>query len=1002
MSTDNKTNIPAKRNPFLTWEVMLLYCLVCAVVAVLFEKPVGSISGKIGLEQEKFGLYSYDIRRNKVFAVATGPRDGITISRGVWVNSDGTFTIEQLPVGEYQIRVRAPGFETTSVDNIFIVQGKKQELPDVIKLGVLQPSISVATNVRVFTTKENPTFWTNATGAVGATVKIYKKKFVDVVHTKAFNDAGVHLSSDLSLYTSYNQTFENPFEKEKPYKELTRNLNCNPEGDSVRSDYKLDPLPPGDYFVVSEAVDAAGKKNSAAITWFSVSDIGLVVKHGPGKTLVRAIDLNTLAGVSGVKLRIVDKDTPATKAGEGTTGKDGLALIAADYNYDYMVVGERSGHTAYASGGYYYGDNDNTTTYFYTDRPIYRLGQTVLFKGILRALEPDGYTNALTGEDIGVEIDDPSGVSLYNGTVKTNKFGTFNGMFEVPAEGKTGAYSVKLALPTGRTEYEYFEVDQYRKPEYKIDVKPNTTRVISGSKATATIAASYFFGGPVANARVKYTVFRSPDWSLRYKLQPRPSYYDYFDDWDDGRDSNYDYGGSMVSEGFAQTDDNGEAQITFETQKITADATASHYWNDYNDQSYRIEAEVTDISRLTANGSGSLSATAGDFELFIKSTSYVVQPGEPLQADIQAIDYDGKPVANQKVDLKISRYPWNAVTHAQEKEVVLGNIQVITDAEGKAHLTSSVGNTWPTDTFYIVGTAKDKGGHTIVEGDSIWVASSRYPYALWGSEAEKEPFKISMDKEVYKPGETARIMISGPFSGNEGYDALITVEGLGLYEYRVVPLKATANLVQVPLKLSYAPNVFVGVTMVSKKKQFYQSTKNVLIAPNDHFLKFDILTDKQKYKPGEIAKYTIKATYEDGRPAPNTEVSLGVVDESIYSIRAENAGDIRKAFYRKHPNKVVTFCSFPEQYSGGPDKTALEPKLRKNFKDTAAWFPCLVTDKDGIARAQVALPDNLTTWRATVRGVTGNTDVGANVQKIMVTQDIIARLGLPRFFTEGD
>ena len=101
------------------------------------------------------------------------------------------------------------------------------------------------------------------------------------------------------------------------------------------------------------------------------------------------------------------------------------------------------------------------------------------------------------------------------------------------------------------------------------------------------------------------------------------------------------------------------------------------------------------------------------------------------------------------------------------------------------------------------------------------------------------------------------------------------------------------------------------------------------VSPQEHFLKVAIATDKTKYKPGETVHYQLKATFPDGKPAPNTELSLGVVDESIYSIRPETAQDIEKFFYKRRENWVTTICSFPEQFSGGPDKT--EPAVRKDF-----------------------------------------------------------------------
>jgi len=124
MFTDKTNQNSGQRNLFLSWEVMLLYCLLAAVVFLLLQQPSGSVSGKIAIETDKkFGLFTYGLRKNKVYAVATGPREGTTIARGVWVNDDGSFTINQLPVGEYQIKVRAPGFETANVENVFVTSG---------------------------------------------------------------------------------------------------------------------------------------------------------------------------------------------------------------------------------------------------------------------------------------------------------------------------------------------------------------------------------------------------------------------------------------------------------------------------------------------------------------------------------------------------------------------------------------------------------------------------------------------------------------------------------------------------------------------------------------------------------------------------------------------------------------------------------------------------------------------------------------------------------------
>ncbi|HEY9712004.1 MAG TPA: alpha-2-macroglobulin family protein, partial [Chroococcales cyanobacterium] len=414
-----------------------------------------------------------------------------------------------------------------------------------------------------------------------------------------------------------------------------------------------------------------------------------------------------------------------------------------------------------------------------------------------------------------------------------------------------------------------------------------------------------------------------------------------------------------------------------------------------------METEVTDLTRMTVDGSGSILATPADFELFVDPTSYVTKVGDDFSVDTSAINYEGKPVANQNLTVRLIRYIWDRAKGEYRGVEVKSTAEVRTDANGKAHVVFHTSDQWPCDTFWVIAESKDKLGNLAHGSSSIWVASEKERYVAWNDEeASKQPLELKLDKKVYQPGETAKIMVSAPLRGTEGVDAIVSVEGTRIYDYKLKPLNATAQLIEIPIKREYIPNAFINVCFVGKKHQFYNTTKMIRVAPQMNFLNIAVSTDKQKYKPAETIKYTIKATHLDGSPAPNTELSLGVVDESIYAIMPDSTENIQKFFYSQRSNWVLTSSSFPEEYSGGPDKT--EPRVRKDFKDTAQWLPNLITNKDGVATAAFKLPDNLTTWRATVRGVDTQTDVGSAIQKVIVSQDLIVRLGMPRFFTEDD
>lgn len=1010
MSTDRNLS---ERKHLISLELALLLVALFGMVAIVLEKPVGSIKGQIALAQENFGLYSYNIRKNKVYAVASGPRYGQSISRGVWVSNDGSFEISQLPVGEYSLRFRAPGFRTKFINSVFVEEGKAASLGKAIKMQVLEPYISVGSNMRVFTTEEAPFFWVNATGAVETTVKVYKKNILDEISSQTFRKSGVDVGTDLSIYPTYRSKFHNPYSEEKPYKQLKRTLNPS-YTDSARANFKLTKgMEPGDYVIIAEALDVTGKKRVSSISWFSVSDIGLIVKHSPDQTLVRAINLKNNQAIEGAELTLNNQIGNSSNykldpADSAISDKQGLVLFdvnvpgKANRNERNIITGKYKGSIAYSGVSYWRGKSKNYNTYFYTDRPVYRLGQEVSYKLITRELNTKGITNPGADIPVSVTVEDPTNAQLETKQIKTSKFGTANGTFNIPEDGKTGAYQMRFTYPDGNSSYQSFEVEQYRKPEYKVEVIPNSKRYVAGGKARVRVKASYFFGAPVANAHIKYSVYESGDSWTRYNLEPRPDYYSFFDDWyEESYYDEYSYGGAMVAEGKSFTDENGEAVIEFDTRKIKSERNRPYFFYDYGERNYKVEADVTDISQLTVTSSASTLVTAGQFALFVEPDSYVVAAGQPLSATVRAIDYDGKPVANQKVTVKLSRWPWDKSKESYGAEKVLGDTSVSTNEKGIAKISFAVGQQFPTDTFHITAGAVDSKGNQIYYGNSVWVSSDANPYVLSDSGAKKEAFKVTLDKKVYEPGQTARVMISGPFTGKEGFDALLSLEGTRIHEYRVVPLKASANLVEIPIKDAYSPNIFVSVVAVGQNKQFYSQNKALQVSPNNHFLDIKIATNKEKYKPGETASYKITARYEKtGKPAANCELSLGVVDESIYSIRSDSTRDIRKFFYQKQYNWVRTLNSFPEQYSGGPDKAV--PQIRKNFKDTAAWFPTLVTDSNGEAVATVPLPDNLTTWRATVRGINTACDVGSAVQKILVSKDIIARLALPRFYTKGD
>src|SRR5262249_5437581 len=154
-----------------------------------------------------------------------------------------------------------------------------------------------------------------------------------------------------------------------------------------------------------------------------------------------------------------------------------------------------------------------------------------------------------------------------------------------------------------------------------------------------------------------------------------------------------------------------------------------------------------------------------------------------------------------------------------------------------------------------------------------------------------------------------------------------------------------------------------------------------------------------QFKPGQTGSYNITARDASGNPVAG-EFSVGVVDEAIYSVEADNVPDIHGFFYGSIGNRVGTESSMSFYFTGEagkkpillanefnskhrrlaqlkPSEPLVQPKIRKLFPDTALWLAEVRTDQSGRAQAQLTFPDSLTTWRATIRGATADTKEGS-------------------------
>jgi alpha-2-macroglobulin len=717
-----------------------------------------------------------------------------------------------------------------------------------------------------------------------------------------------------------------------------------------------------------------------------------------------------------------EEDQSAEESDTGESSKSAYLIMAHDH--DNFVISDLE--SFYFGGGGdeegSEGSNSSLVSYIYTDRPIYRPAQKVYFKGILRRWGRNGY-ELLDSKTVNVTIEDPNQGKVYERELPLSSRGTFSGDIDIADEAPLGNYTINAEADTAKATG-YFEVQEYKKPEFKVRVTGPPQFAAVGETVKFTVDARYFFGAPVTNADVHYYIYRSRYYHWWWNNDQSDEVNDEAGPENEGGDESDEgagYGSEVVDEGDGKLDSHGRMSVDFEVPEPEE--------KDEWDYSYQLQAQVTDQSRREMRGSASFVGTRGKTIADAQSERYLYYQGDSAKIIVRTADYSGHPVA-EKVTLKFIEQHWEKVEKQEETdgykyksydyvshEKELSSAEVTTDSSGKATYQYTI----PLVGYiHILAIVNEKGKEIVNRGGYIWAADRNSQWANFEfRDMEENSIKLVPDKKSYRPGDTAHVLA---FLPSDKAHLLVTTELTSVLTSRQIDAPGRTVVIDVPIEHRYEPNVYLDVTYVKDDDMISQS--QVLAVPaRDRMLKLDIVPNKKEYKPRDVASYTILARNADGSPASGAEVSLGVVDEAIYSVQAETAANIKREFYGRRYDEVQTSLAIRFSFTGysgdKPLNLALnkrayqladfknespmaEPTIRREFKDTAFWQADTVTGADGKATVKFTLPDNLTTWRATARAVTADTRVGSAVQKVLARKDVIMRLEMPRFLTEGD
>lgn len=780
-----------------------------------------------------------------------------------------------------------------------------------------------------------------------------------------------------------------------------------------------------------------------------VADTNVVIKEMFDEVHVWVTDINAGRQAAGLNLALYDEN--GVQVGTAVSDENGFATFSYTNPQGYLsgvtVVSNQPGQLGFGvgsslwSGGVNpwemglnigYGDEPELFTYLYTDRPIYRPGDTVYFKGLVRQADYGRY-NPAPVDAVQVALTplfySETGSFEENFNLNVDQNGTFTGEYVLPEDITLGSYQFYV---TGQdyAAARSFTVAEYRKPEFLINMAASQPEALRGESVEVVLEAEFFFGGPVSDVPVNWTIYEDT-----FYPQIEGPYYSF---WDGAGFFYHDFGffgppipspfGNYVTGGSGQTDENGRFVITLPANLLD-DVEAGG-------RKITVEASVSDLSNLPVTSRTTILFHPAESYVGIAAADYVAQVGLSADFNLITTNWAGDAVPNQDVEVVFYQREWQYERKNQYGlyytdwtpiDTEVGRTQTTTDAQGKAivSLTPEEGGT-----YLAVATVRDSGGREQTSSTVLWSLDSTY--SGWRTDPKERSMELLPDKDSYAPGETARILVQSPFEGP--VNAWLTIERGKLIEQRVVRLESSSDVVDVTIPPTFAPNVFVSVTAVkpvdpNNTDYPYADIRlgitELVVSPEQLALTITLTPSQEQFGPGETAVYNVRVTDFQGRGV-QSELSLALVDLAVLTLKPDNAPDIVEAFYARQPYRSQVggslFASgeglaieIPLEGGGmgggggdGLSESALsravgdDEDVRRDFPDTAYWQAIIQTDANGQATVEIPLPDSLTTWRLSSKAFTADNLVGQSSTDVVVTLPLLIRPVTPRFFTVGD
>lgn len=795
--------------------------------------------------------------------------------------------------------------------------------------------------------------------------------------------------------------------------------------------------------------------------WIQSTRISLTTYSDADRVLVWANSTENPAPLDRVSLELWPGGS------KGLTGLDGIAslpLVTAGRDQSRLLIGRlgkdaavlrASNHRRWGEKGHDWMSvrPEQTLRWFaFTDRGLYRPGETVHSKGWLRREAPGPKGDLeLPGEAIsriaysvtilGQGRDGP----LAHGEAALTALGGFALSFVVPPDVSSSWYEVDLRAlgpggeELGKTSVD-FRVGEIRRPEFAVHVTKSEGPYLGGGSAEVAASARYYTGEGLARAGVSWA------WASKPAHVSVPEWEGFtFGTWTPWQDigENLDSGAAVHSASLrGLTSESGKQRLLIDFARIEPPRPML----------LSGEAKVADVNRQEWGDSTSFIVHPASLQLGLRAKELFLQEGERLRFEAVVTDLFGAAVEGAEARFECARVEWTGEGRDRKARFV---DPVTTRAVSGAKPIDVVFESREVGQYRVLGTVVDSGGRRSESELRVWVYSDQLAPNRYFAEAG---LRLIPERTEYLPGETAKVRLLSPFAPAEG---LLLLCRSGILHAERFRLESPSKMLEIPITDSHFPSLEVWVVILGRTArvgaggipdpaatwlQAPGESLELKVSPSGRRLEVEVKPAKEKVEPGAAQAVEILVRDAAGAPVRDAEVCVVAVDASVLELTGHDPGDPLLALHDDRPSGVGAQwllrwldhsrpesvlaewlqprrrpvpqlalveiddgrrrpVEFEEVRQGPRDAPpSRQPlfSLRRNFNPLALFAASLRTDGDGRARSEVELPGNVTRYDVSAVAAAHARNFGKGQSEFTARLPLMLRPSLPRFLRMGD